>query len=91
MNVWKKYIIFVLISLIIFISGFFLGSKITYKPTAYNKYFTDETTGVQYIIIVSKEGDVAIFPRLNSNGTLHTKSKKNIIFVENDIKGELNE
>lgn len=85
MNKFKNIITIIAI-LIIFICGVFVGNQITYKPSVYSKYCTDNKTGVQYIVIVSKEGDVAIFPRLNFDGTLYTKNKDKFVFVKNDIK-----
>ena len=90
MNNIKKNIIIIIVILIIFIGGVFVGSKINYKPSVYSKYCTDDKTGVQYIVIVSKDGDVAICPRLNTNGTLYIENKNRYIFVE-DIKEKLNE
>lgn len=84
MNKLKKRIIFFIATLIIFIVGVFVGHKNTYKPSVYSRFCTDEKTGVQYIIVVSKDGGVAIFPRLNPDGTLRIKNK--IIFIESDIK-----
>ena len=79
-----KYIIAFVITIIIFVSGFLIGNKITYKPSVYTKYYTDNKTGVQYIVVVSKDGGVSIYPRLNSDGTLYIKKK--IYFVETDMK-----
>lgn len=86
----KKYIVLIIIMLITFASGILVGNKITYQPSVYSKYCTDDKTGVQYIVVVSKEGDVAIFPRLNDDGTLYTKSKNKFIFVLNN-KEKMNE
>lgn len=69
----KKYIVLFILTLIVFSAGFFVGNKTTYKPSVYNKYYTDNKTGVQYIVMVSKDGGIAIFPRLNSDGTLYKK------------------
>ena len=84
MNKLKKIIIIIIAILAIFIGGVFVGSKVTYHPSVYHKYYTDKTTGVQYIVMVSKDGGIAIFPRLSSDGTLY--SKKKFTFVENDIE-----
>ena len=73
MRNFKKYIIIIITGIIVFIFGVFIGNKTTYKPSVYNKYYTDNKTGVQYIVMVSKDGGIAIFPRLNSDGTLYKK------------------
>ena len=82
MNKFKKIIIYSIVILIILVSGIFIGNKITYKPSVYTKYYTDNKTGVQYLVVVSKDGGVAIYPRLCSDGTLYTKTK--FMFVENE-------
>lgn len=89
MNKIKKNIIIIATILITFIGGFLIGNKTVYQPSVHRKYYRDDKTGVQYIVMVSKDGGIAIYPRLNSDGTLY--SKREFIFVENDIKGELNE
>lgn len=88
-NKSKKYIVLVLMVLITFIGGVAVGNHLDYKPSVYKKYYKDEKTGVQYIVMVSKDGSIAIYPRLNSDGTLY--SKKEFIYVKNELKGELNE
>ena len=77
----KKYIIVLFIMAVVFVGGFFVGHLTKYEPNVYKKIYTD-TNGVQYIVIISKEGDVEIHPRLNKDGTLY--SKKNFTFVIND-------
>lgn len=84
-----SYIKFIII-FIVFCLGVFVGYKYN-KNNIYSKYCTDETTGVQYIIVVSKDGSIAICPRLNSDGTLYTKNKNKFILIKSDTKGELNE
>lgn len=87
MEKFKKYIIIIVTIIIVFVFGVFVGNKITYKPSVYNKYYTDDKTGVQYIVMVSKDGGVAIYPRLNSDGTLYKKRSFRLC----ELKGEINE
>lgn len=84
MNKFKKIIIYFIVVLIIFVSGVYIGDKMTYKPSVYTKYYTDNKTGVQYLVVVSKDGGVAIYPRLCLDGTLYSKTK--FMFVENERK-----
>ena len=88
-NKVKKCIIPIIIIIIVFVGGLFVGDKITYKPIVYTKYYTDTKTGVQYLVIASKHGGVAVYPRLGSDGALYVKRK--IIFVSTDIKEKFNE
>ena len=80
----KKYIAPIIITLVIFAVGVFVGDKITYKPSVYGRYCTDPKTGVQYIIAVSKDGGIAIFPRLNDDGSLYSKNNNDkFVFIVN--------
>ena len=88
-NKIKKYVISVLIVFITFASGVTVGNHLDYKPSVCKKYYKDDKTGVQYIVMVSKDGGIAIYPRLNSDGTLYFK--KEFIYVKNELKGEINE
>ena len=90
MKKFKKVFFVIILSLIIFGSGFFIGNNVAHKqPSIYGKLCVDDKTGVQYMIVTSSNGGVAILPRFNADGTFY--KKKIFIFTNYDIKGEINE
>ena len=88
-----KVILFIIIISTVYIGGFFIGKNIASKqskqPSIYGKLCTDNKTGVQYMIVTSSNGGIAILPRFNADGTLY--KKKRFIFTNYSIKGEINE